>query len=70
MPRICEWCRQAITLLDAQTSSGNAAWHTRCWNEAEAEQAALCAEFDDTEGFSIHCLPDELSLSETVSGRR
>jgi hypothetical protein len=69
MQRTCEWCLNSIALLDAQTSSGNAAWHTRCWNEAAAERAAVSAEYDDAEGFTFRSLPDELSTSETGCGR-
>ncbi len=47
MVHICEWCRESIGLLDAQTSTGKASWHTRCWNEAAAERAAALAESDD-----------------------
>lgn len=65
MHRICEWCREPIGFLDAQTGSWNSCWHTRCWNEAAAERAAFLEEMDNSEGFSIRSLPDELAKSET-----
>ena len=65
MTRTCEWCGEAIALLDAQTTSGNAAWHTRCWNQAAEQRAAYIAECEDCEGFTRHPLPDELPMSET-----
>jgi hypothetical protein len=65
MTRTCEWCRQPIAFLDAQTSSGNAAWHTRCWNQAAEQHATLRAEFDEGQGFAFRSLPDELPRSET-----
>jgi len=68
MARLCEWCGESIAFLDAQTSSGNAAWHTRCWNRASEQRAAYIAACEDSEGFVRRFLPDELSKSET--GRR
>ncbi len=44
---VCEWCRESIGLLDAQTSTGRVSWHTRCWNEAWEARAAALAESDD-----------------------
>ena len=69
MPRICEWCGEPIAFFDAQTSSGNAAWHTRCWNHAAEQRAAYIAECEDCEGFTRRPLPDELPMSETGSHR-
>ena len=69
MPLTCEWCREPIAFLDAQTSSGRSAWHTRCWNQAAEEQAEFRAEFDNGEGFAFRALPDELAMSETGSDR-
>jgi len=65
MPRTCEWCREAITFDDAQTTTGGVAWHTRCWNEAAALRAEYAAEREDCEGFPYRPLPDELPTSET-----
>ena len=59
MPPTCEWCREAIAFLDAQTSSGKSAWHTRCWNQASEEQAALRAGYDDGEGFACREVPTQ-----------
>jgi len=65
----CAWCRESITLLDAQTSSRHETWHTRCWNEAAEEQRQYLDEMDDLQGFTLHhalpdssrpALPDEL----------
>jgi len=47
MTRICERYSEPITFLDAQTTSGNSAWHTRCWNQAAEERAAYIAECED-----------------------
>ena len=69
MPRTCEFCCEPIAFLDARTSSGNSAWHTRCWNQAAAERASFQAERDDCEGFPFRSLPDELGKSETGAGR-
>jgi hypothetical protein len=69
MAHTCESCRELIAFLDAQTSSGNAAWHTRCWNQAEEQRAAYIFECENSEGFSRRFLPDELSMSETGSIR-
>ena len=65
MTRRCEWCGEPITLLDAQTTSGNSAWHTSCWNQAAEQRAAYIAECDESEGFTSRPLPDELPMSET-----
>ena len=65
MPRSCEWCGEPIAFLDSQTTSGNSAWHTRCWNLAAEQRAAYIAECEDCEGFTRRPLPDELPLSET-----
>jgi hypothetical protein len=51
--------------LDAQTSSGNAAWHTRCWNQASEQRATYIAACEDSQGFLFRFLPDELPKSET-----
>ena len=69
MSRLCEWCREPISFLDAQTSCGGAAWHTRCWNEAAEERATFLTEMDDGDGFAFRSLPDELAKSETGSHR-
>jgi len=69
MSRICDWCREPIALLVSQTSSGNATWHTRCWNDAAELRAEYIAECEDSEGFLRHPLPDELSKSETGRDR-
>jgi len=58
MPRTCEWCREAITFDDAQTTTGGVAWHTRCWNEAAALRAEYAAEREDCEGFPYRPLPE------------
>ena len=47
MLRPCEWCQESVAFFDAQTSSGMALWHTRCWNEAAAERARRIEEYDD-----------------------
>jgi hypothetical protein len=65
MQRTCEWCDEPITFLDAQTTSVNSAWHTRCWNYATEQRAAYIAECEDSEGFTRRPLPDELPMSET-----
>ena len=65
MTRSCDWCGEPITFFDAQTSTGAAAWHTRCWNEASEQRAAFQAEMEDCEGFTYRPLPDELPMSET-----
>jgi hypothetical protein len=65
MPRTCEWCRLTIAFLDGKVCSGNAAWHTRCWNQAAEQRAAYVAECEDSEGFTRRSLPDELPTSET-----
>jgi hypothetical protein len=69
MTRICEWCGEPIAFLDSQTTSGNSAWHTRCWNQASEQRAAYIAECEDSEGFTRPSLPDELPMSETGSDR-
>ena len=69
MPRSCDWCREPIDFLDAKISSGNAAWHTRCWHEAEDLRTAYAAEREDCEGFTYRPLPDELPQSETGARR-
>jgi hypothetical protein len=69
MPRTCEWCRESIAFLDAQTSSGNSAWHTPCWNQAAEQRAAYIAACEDSEGFARRSLPDELPESETGAAR-
>jgi hypothetical protein len=69
MSRACEWCRKSIAPLDAQTSSGDTFWHTRCWNLAAEQRAAYIAECEDSEGFSRRSLPDELPTSETGADR-
>lgn len=65
----CEWCRESIALLDAQTSNGREHWHTGCWNEAAEGRRLHIEEMDDLEGFtprnappdrSRPALPDEL----------
>ena len=65
MTRICEWCGEPIAFLDTQTTSGNSAWHTRCWNQAAGQRAAYIAECEDSQGFIRLPLPDELPMSET-----
>ena len=65
MTRTCEWCDEPIAFLDAQTTSGNSAWHTRCWNQSAEQLAAYIAECEDSEGFARRPLPDELPMSET-----
>jgi hypothetical protein len=65
MTRTCEWCGEPITFVESQTTSGNAAWHTRCWNQAAEQRAAYIAECEDCEGFTRRPLPDELPMSET-----
>lgn len=45
----CEWCRESIDFLDAQTSSGRAHGHTRRWSETAEEQSRLREEADDNE---------------------
>jgi len=69
MSRICEWCCQPIAFLDAQTSTGSAAWHTRCWNDEAAERTVALAEFDDCGVVTLRSLPDELTESETGNHR-
>jgi len=69
MPRTCEWCCESIAFLDAQTASGNSAWHTRCWNQAAEQRAAHIAACEDSEGFTLRSLPDELPKSETGAAR-
>jgi hypothetical protein len=69
MSRSCEWCREPIAFLDPQTSSGNAAWHTPCWNEAAEQRAAYIFACEDSEGFTRSFLPDELPKSETGATR-
>jgi hypothetical protein len=69
MPRSCEWCREPIAFLDAQTSSGNAVWHTRCWNHAVEQRTAYIFACEDSEGFARRSLPDELPMSETGATR-
>src|ERR1017187_9493347 len=69
MTRTCEWCDESIAFFDAQTTSGNAAWHTRCWNQAAEQRAAYIAECEDCEGFTRRPLPEELSKSETEFDR-
>jgi len=65
MSRTCEWCGEPIAFLDSQTTSGNSAWHTRCWNQASEQRAAYIGECEDGEGFVRRSLPDELPMSET-----
>ena len=65
MSRTCEWCGESIAFFDAQTTSGNSAWHTRCWNQAAEQRAAYITECEDCEGFTRRPLPDELPMSET-----
>jgi len=65
----CERCGEIVEFLDSKTSSGAAVWHTCCWNEETAERAAFLAECDDSEGFSLRVLPDELMKSETGNPR-
>ena len=55
----CEWCRESIALLDAQTSSGRAYWHTRCWNEVSEDQRQYFEEMDDLEGFTPRIAPPD-----------
>jgi hypothetical protein len=69
MPRNCEWCREPIAFLDAQTSSGTAAWHTRCFNQAAEQRDAYIAACEDGEGFAFRSLPDELSQREAGAVR-
>jgi hypothetical protein len=69
MQHICDWCREPITLLDAQTTSGSTHRHTHCWNEAETRRAEYAAEREDCEGFTYRPLPDELPESETGDHR-
>jgi hypothetical protein len=69
MSRTCESCGELIAFLDAQTTSGNSTWHTRCWNQAAEQRAAYIAECEDSEGFARRPLPDELSKSETGADR-
>ena len=69
MSRTCESCGELIAFLDAQTTSGNSTWHTRCWNQAAEQCAAYIAECEDSEGFAPRTLPDELSKSETGADR-
>ncbi len=64
MTRNCEWCGESIAFLDAQTTSGNSTWHTRCWNQAAEQRAGYIAECEESEGF-MRPLPDELPMSET-----
>jgi len=69
MPRTCELCSESIAFLDAQTASGNSAWHTRCWNQAAEQHASYIAACEDSEGFALRSLPDELPKSETGAAR-
>ena len=69
MSRSCEWCREPISFLDAQTSTFNAAWHTGCWNQAAEQRAAYIAGCEHSQGFARRSLPGELSKGETGSDR-
>src|ERR1017187_450096 len=69
MTRTCEWCDESIAFFDAQTTSGNSAWHTRCWNQADEQRAAYIEECEESEGFVRRPLPDELPMSETGVAR-
>ena len=55
----CTWCREPITPLDAQTSSGRESWHTRCWNEAAERQCQYIEEMDNLEGFTPRPAPPD-----------
>lgn len=69
MTRTCEWCREPIDFFAAQTTSGNSAWHTRCWNDAEEQRAAYIFECEDSQRARRRSLPDELPMSETGADR-
>jgi len=57
----CEWCRQRIALLDAQTSDSRTHWHTGCWNEVERERQQYFEEMDNPEGFAPRIAPPDAS---------
>jgi len=61
MTRICQRCREPIAFLDAQTSSGHSAWHTRCWNEEAEQRRQYLEEMGDLEGFTLHNAPPDRS---------
>ena len=57
----CEWCRESVAFLDAQTSCGRETWHTRCWNQAAEQRRQYVEEMDDLEGFTLHHAPPDKS---------